>query len=558
MHNYFDRSTFEIVMGGATKETRIAMSDLPLPRLVAPLAEEVARLSNEFGGATSVHTVKKYRLVIRDLVNWTCANSPQTQTLSGLTFRNFYSVVNTFDSDGEAKLRRLLVSASENQTGMDAPSTDLARHAAGTNVNQRKKSTPLSPYSKSEIERLKDACRSEVQEWREARAALETLAANESNSSAIAAAKKRLGTADQLMKSGSLAGKDERRVFTIATGAFYPELTTLLAYRILIGLELGLPAESIDTLKVTDISWSGPRTMRVSYTKNRAHGLQTALYSNAGPWSGPSLVQELCEALAPARENLSTSSLWPTPRVEEGFVSRWATQTRARRKLVGRHVLKDDFGEDLSLDMRRLRTTWTARKSREWNGLVTIDPNRSPRVEGDHYLTKSVSQDAIHEAISRAQRELEILGRTTPRVVASEEELAASLAQSHERAANDSAAATREWNMFAALCADPFSGEHGKAGDICPATVWACLSCRLSFFTPAHLPNLIRLRAHMQERFDDMPLSDWMSTYASAYVLLTKKVLPAFPATQVAAAERTVQCESPLLIPGTELGGAHV
>ncbi len=57
----------------------------------------------------------------------------------------------------------------------------------------------------------------------------------------------------------------------------------------------------------------------------------------------------------------------------------------------------------------------------------------------------------------------------------------------------------------------------------------------------------------MQERFQEMTLNDWMGTYSSAYVLLTKKVLPAFPQIQVIAAEKRVAEEEPLGIPGTEV-----
>lgn len=551
--NSFDQSTMTISIMADGQETLVPMGDLPLPRIVIPLSEEVVRLSNEFGGVASPHRVKKYRIAIRDLTTWLQNNAPEVHTISGISRQHLYGFLNTQNLDGETCTRRLLISASENQTGTSLPSENVAKHADGTTINQRPASKALSPYSKSETAALMAACKKVIVKWREGNKAFQVLEAEGIHASAIAAAKKLSGSTSSLKRSGVLNTPEDVLAFEVARESLFPSLSTLLAFRIFVGLELGLPAESLDALTVPDISWSGPKTMRISYIKNRANGRQTALYKNSGIWSGPALLGELITALAPARAQLGVAGIWATPNVEGGQVSRWAAQTRVRTRFIIEHGLVDDFGAALSLDLRRLRTTWTAQKSREWNGLVTVDPNRTARVEGDHYLVNAASEDAIQQAIRTAQQELEILAHVSPKVVATEEELVAGVSNVRTEIELDSKSHAREWDMFAAICADPFAGEHGKKGAICPATVWACLSCRLSFFTPAHLPNLIRLRAHMRARFQEMPLNEWMATYSSAYVLLTKKVLPAFPDSQVEAAEKQVSTEEPLAIPGTEV-----
>lgn len=73
------------------------------------------------------------------------------------------------------------------------------------------------------------------------------------------------------------------------------------------------------------------------------------------------------------------------------------------RGWVQAHDLRDDDGELLRIDRRRLRTTFIAQRGqRQWSLRAAIDPNHSPQAEGDHYLSAvTPAQKAVVEEIAR-------------------------------------------------------------------------------------------------------------------------------------------------------------
>ena len=79
------------------------------------------------------------------------------------------------------------------------------------------------------------------------------------------------------------------------------------------------------------------------------------------------------------------------------------------------------------MDRRRIRTTFLSLRDRSrWHGSSrsAIDPNHTPAVEGDHYLTAATpaQRAALDTIIEDAQRDL--LARAHPPVVLSDEDAA--------------------------------------------------------------------------------------------------------------------------------------
>ena len=169
------------------------------------------------------------------------------------------------------------------------------------------------------------------------------------------------------------------------------------------------------------------------------------------------------------------------------------------------------------MDRRRVRTTYLALRDRSrWHGSTrsTIDPNHSPAVEGDHYLTAATAaqQDMVEQIIEDAQQDM--LRRAAPAVVLTDAgvaDLAGRYPELISRLGVDDTAiaeltgGTRD--VFAAACADPLSGLHGPPGKPCPARPWVCLLCPLAVFTPRHAANLLRLKAFFARQWQQMPAS---------------------------------------------------
>lgn len=201
------------------------------------------------------------------------------------------------------------------------------------------------------------------------------------------------------------------------------------------------------------------------------------------------------------------------------------------------------------MDRRRIRTTYLSHRERSrWNGSdrSVIDPNHSPGVEGDHYLTAATpaQQAAIDTIIEDAQQGL--LGRARPPVILTGED-AAELAGSYPDLArglnlDDNAIAvllSGEQDVFTAACADPLSGLHGPAGKPCPARPWVCLLCPLALFAPRHAANLLRLKAWFARQWKQMPAAQYMAVLGPYSARITE-ILDRYPPAVITAAAAAV------------------
>ena len=177
----------------------------------------------------------------------------------------------------------------------------------------------------------------------------------------------------------------------------------------------------------------------------------------------------------------------------------------------------------LKIHRSRIRTTHQAMRERSgWSGSgrATIDPNHSPHVEGDHYLSAATpsQRQAVETIIEDAQHDL--LRRAHPAVVVTGED-AAALARDYPRlvaalALDDTVLAELVGgarDVFVAACADQLSGLHGPKGKPCPARPWVCLLCPLAVFAPRHASNLLRLKAFFARQWQQMPAAQFMAVF---------------------------------------------
>lgn len=223
-----------------------------------------------------------------------------------------------------------------------------------------------------------------------------------------------------------------------------------------------------------------------------------------------------------------------------GSLATWAERTGG---------ISADDGSPLHLHKGRFRPTFESLlASRGWTGRTTIDPNHTAGVEGDHYLaaTTPAQIDAVETLIEEGQSDL--LRKALPPTVLTTEQTVELVEQFPDLIASlglDDAAITElvggERDVFTAACADQLSGQHGPAGQPCPARPWVCLMCPLAVFLPRNASNLLRLQAFFRRQFRQMPSNQFMRVFGPYADRLDTEILPRFDerTLQEAAAEVT-------------------
>ena len=202
-------------------------------------------------------------------------------------------------------------------------------------------------------------------------------------------------------------------VFHEAALAMFPHLEVVIAYRLLFGIYSGIVPDGIADLEIGDIDWAGDSTVLLSYVKRR-----TAAESTTLPRPAVRLLEQwlahsaLLRSFVPPDEQ---TTLW-LGMSQPGYSRRLEEVSRsAVGRWMRRHGIVGDDGEPLKLHRSRIRTTHHAmRDKKSWTGnaRATIDPNHTPAVEGDHYLSaplpasgravETIIDDAQHDILRRA------------------------------------------------------------------------------------------------------------------------------------------------------------
>ena len=336
-------------------------------------------------------------------------------------------------------------------------------------------------------------------------------------------------------------------VFHEAALAMFPHLEVVIAYRLLFGIYSGIVPDGIADLEIGDIDWAGDSTVLLSYIKRR-----TAAESTTLPRPAVRLLEQwlahsaLLRSFVPPDEQ---TTLW-LGMSQPGYSRRLEEVSRsAIGRWMRRHGIVGDDGEPLKLHRSRIRTTHHAmRDKKSWTGnaRATIDPNHTPAVEGDHYLSATTpgQRHAVETIIADAQHD--ILRRAHPPTVITEED-AAALAEGYpqllavmkldEGVLAELVGGARD--VFTAACADQLAGLHGPAGKPCPARPWVCLLCPLAVFAPRHAVNLLRLKAFFSRQWQQMPAAHFMTVFGP-YAARIDQILDRFDPAELAAAAASV------------------
>jgi hypothetical protein len=507
---------------------RFDLDGLPCPRLAEDLLTGLAELIHPHGRIDAAGSVSHYILAFREMA----------RRLAGAGFagraadlRRTHLIEYWMGTTGprESCTRLALEAFARNGSTVDPGVAELV---AGRNFNPLPFRRPLPPYREAEWDRLTATC-AEI-----AGTALtahkEALAASargvhpddggwsRENLGWLLARTGPIGAA----RFGQLAGCSHQVVlkrggFLEASTDLFPTLDVVIAYRLLFGIYSGIVPDGIEDLVTSDIDWTGDASVLLSYVKRRTAAESLNLPRRAvrllEQWLGHSALLR-SHAGPDGRERLWLGTSRPggsmlIRKIDRVAVQRWAL----------RHNVTSDDGGPLKIHRSRIRTTHLSLRDKSaWagRGRATIDPNHSPQVEGDHYLTAATpaQQHAVDTVIASAQHDL--IRRAQPPAVLADADTAV-LARDYpqlvatlgldDSVISELVSGTRD--VFTAACADQLSGLHGPEGQPCPARPWVCLLCPLAVFAPRHAVNLLRLKAFFSRQWQQMPAAQFMAVF---------------------------------------------
>ncbi|MYV94251.1 hypothetical protein [Streptomyces sp. SID1034] len=526
-----------------------SLDGLPNPLLARDLATGLVDLIHPHGTADSDSTVNFYIQALRNMVRTLAA-----QGFAGGAAQLRRGQLAQFWMASPTRLEALTRSLVEGfaQSG-GTLGEGVLELASGRHFNIQPNRQALPPYAEEEWQRLTAVCRTLADDSYAAhRRALADAADGQHpleggwkpgnlrwllarvGPVSISEFGQHLGT--------SAAVVHNRGGFHDATRAVFPHLDALIAYRLLFGIYSGIVPDGIDDLVTEDIDWAGDSTVLLSYIKRR-----TAAESLNLPRRAVRLLEQWLAHSALLRTYMPPEErrkLWVG-------VSRAGGSRRIRRidrvavqRWVLRHGVVGNDSQPLKIHRARIRTTHEAMRDKStWTGSsrATIDPNHTPAVEGDHYLTAATpaQQQAIETVVEDAQHDM--LRRAHPPTVITEED-AAALAGGYPQLVaamdlDDAAIAELvggQRDVFTAACGDQLSGLHGPKGKPCPARPWVCLLCPLAVFAPRHAVNLLRLKAFFSRQWQQMPAAQFMAVFGP-YAARIQQVLDRFEPAVLAA-----------------------
>jgi hypothetical protein len=539
---------------GTTAE--FTLEGLPCPQLVSDLLTGLAELIHPHGSIDAANSVDLCLPPIRNLARSMAARGfggGASQLRRGLLVEYW---MGTRSFRWENRLRRMLRGFDAVTGRLDPGVRELL---AGRPYASTPHRTALPPYSEAEWDRLESACQAIVDESYVAhRAALAAAARGASpgtgnwtgdNLAWVLARLGPVGTSGVAAHLGLPLGTVQKRGGVPAASAgLFPHHGDVIAYRLLFGIHSGIVPDGIDDLVTGDIDWAGDSTVLLSYVKGRTAGESVNLPKRAVRLLEQWLAHS--QLLRGHADPATARHLWVSvERPGSSVVSAGPVHRDAVRAWAGQRGLTGDDGKPLKIHQGRIRTTHLAmRDRRAWNGQgrTTIDPNHSPQVEGDHYLTATTpsQRQAMDALVEDAQHDL--LRRAHPPTVITEED-AAALAQDYPQLVSAlglddtviAELAGGQRDVFTAACADQLSGLHGPKGKPCPARPWVCLLCPLAVFAPRHAANLLRLRAFFSRQWQQMPSAHFMAVFGP-YSQRVAQVLERFDPAVVAAAAASV------------------
>lgn len=510
------------------RQATVLLGDTASPQFARDLLTGLAELVHPHGTVDSEGTVLHYIKALRSMTS-ALADHGFTSRVSSLRRAQVAEFWIGTTADCELWTRRMILGFAAAGGTLDAGVRELAE---GRPFRLRAARRPLPPYTEGEWSRLTEASLAVVTAaYREHQDALARAARGQDpviggcdldNLRWLLARNGPMAARSVAAHTGTCAKAALRAEVLHASSGLFPHMDVTTAYLLLFSVYSGIVPDGIGDLVTGDIDWAGDSTILLSYVKRRTAAESLVLSRRAvrllEQWLDHSRL--LRDFVPPPGRDQLWIGIIPHGEVT---VSAGPVHRNVTRRWIARHGVTGEDGQLLRLHRHRIRTTHQSMRDKStWrgSGRATIDPNHSPQVEGDNYLTattpaqlgalEAIIEDAQHDLARRAEPSAVITEETAAALAAGYPELVSSL-QLGEGVIAELVGGQRD--VFTAACADQLSGLHGPKGKPCPARPWVCLLCPLAVFAPRHASNLLRLKAFFARQWRQMPAGHFMAVF---------------------------------------------
>lgn len=546
------------------------LRDWPLPRLTRQLADVLRAATRADGVLKTNETTASWVYTAGRFVRWRAARGMRSAQQGGLRDLGVESLECGDIDEWEISLTeriapstayayattflKLLRLSDEESPGL--LSQELReRVMAGSYIEPGRTGTPRDAYSAGQAARLRGACRTDT------KAAVRR---QEQGGAALRRAREDADPTpmDKLVQRIYERGPLERKAFAKAArelglqnrpglmleahGLVFPSLHDLFPFAVALGLQAGLPPESIRDLRDDCLKNPTPDFVHVEYLKRRggADAIKRKRVRDGGPSTPGGIVRTVLTLTRRARELHGGHHLWlcyGQGRLYESFFSNWANQEFMRR-----HGLVDDAGEDWVPQLARLRKTRKADHYRATGGRIDeVADDHSPRVAAKHYFDVPALRPTHEQAVENGMRRalLTVLSPDVEQACRQDPAAAAEVLGAPAEVAEEVVAGERD--LWLASCTDIYNSPWDPAGQAC-SRPYACLECGNAVVTVSRLPAILLFLEHMLRQRRGMDLREWESIFGRAYRRIVQQVLPAFTDDDKAQAKAIAASVGPL------------
>ncbi|MGH3285125.1 MAG: hypothetical protein ACRDPD_10665 [Streptosporangiaceae bacterium] len=553
---------FTLVFDGRAR--RIDLSELPCPRLVRPLALELAGIGGQDG---TVREWSGFNQMVRHLtafLGFAAAAEPgqagemglddlEPELLDGWETR-LTAGYGPDSGEPHAAMRtvvRLLRLAGE--TRPDALSTPMqARVGFATRHAFQSRAQPLDAYPLPVFEAIQAAALADVRTIRDRIAAGERLAGAGADPQ-VAGWARLENVLWHIARHGPLT-REYRRFRPVRSGPggvggfnehLFLTAADLVPFIVLLICQTGLEPECAKGLRADCLVNPARGFVSIAYVKKRARNdsRKTIRVSDGGALHFPGgLIRLALRLTARGRDLTGGDALWADVRrdgVHTSFgtggsfgrrITEWATRNDLDK-------LTDRGGAPVGLDLRRLRKTFKSRRYLQAAGVLDdFAQGHSVQVAAAHYADidahRELHEQAIEAGLSQA---LEVA--LPPPAVTDEYGRPLGTDTPALTPAQVSAAMSEQSDVFLASCTDfcasPFARTRGTG---CPVAIWGCLECPNAVYTTRHLPSLLAFTSFLGAQREELSGAEWRARYGLAFDRITTAITPKFTAEQITTA----------------------
>jgi hypothetical protein len=345
----------------------------------------------------------------------------------------------------------------------------------------------------------------------------------------------------------------------------FPTARDLVPFLILLALSTDVAIESLKDLRTDCLLNPAHGTVEIQYLKRRAHPQEwkTERVRDGGMTTPGEIIRLLLRITQRARAHFATSHLWIAFGHGTLYLPQFAVALKNGpiRRFVTDHDLRDEQGNQLALQLLRLRKTRRAERYVLGHGQLE-DVARgvhTSRIAGDHYadipalrhIHEATITQALEDALQQASAHI-LSPNEEERLRGDPTSASARLSVEPEQI---EALLSGEQDVWVAGCANFYASPFSTPGRACPVPVWGCLECPNAVITSRHLPTILLFLNRMLAEREHLEERVWAAQFGRAYARIVQQILPAFPSEIVTTARAMLEATTavPALPPNLAL-----